>query len=100
METLAELRRDALNAEVPLSAVLRRAYAFAHQVRARDLIEWIESELSGYDLDVWEHRADFPAYRRPWGRLMGHYCGAEKPIQVRDPAWAGRLCRPDLPYPI
>src|SRR5437016_5730761 len=57
MDALEELRKDALDSQVPLSTALRRAYAFGHQVKATALVEWIGNELNGYDLDTWEHRA-------------------------------------------
>jgi hypothetical protein len=57
-----ELQKDALEASVPITTLLRKALVVAKKLGIKEFQEWIQSELNGYD--------DFdniPDYRRLYG---------------------------------
>lgn len=57
-----ELQRDALNGDVDISDLLRKAYVVATKLKLEQFREWCSLELNGYD--------DFiPGYRRIVGTL-------------------------------
>ncbi|MCH8878080.1 MAG: hypothetical protein IIA89_14880 [Chloroflexi bacterium] len=48
MEILAQIQKDILNQEVPISAILRKAKVLAAQLESSELQEWASGELDGY----------------------------------------------------
>jgi len=101
MITLEKLCEDLINSKVPLSAILREAYALAHQLQDPSFLDWVKNELFGYDLKQWEERNDFPTYRRPAGYLKatGPY-NITNPIQIPNKEFEDKICRPWLPYSV
>src|SRR6266545_4561280 len=66
MPSLNELRNDLLDEQVPLSAVLRRAYVLARSLDEPLFLGWIESELNGYTFPEDPRSVgEVPDYRRP-----------------------------------
>jgi len=61
-----ELQRDALNANVRVSDLLRKAKTIAHKLDLPELAEWVESELNGYP-----STASVPEYRIVKGQVKG-----------------------------
>lgn len=59
-----ELQQDALNPEVRVSTLLRKALVVARKLNVREIEEWINRELSGYPTEV-EH----PEYRHLHGEV-------------------------------
>jgi len=59
-----ELQRDALNPQVRVSDLLRKAKAIAHKLDLPDLAVWVENELNGYP------DTNTPKYRVFRGRLQ------------------------------
>jgi hypothetical protein len=60
-----ELQRDALNSNVRLSDVLRKAKAIAYKLDLPELEAWVEKELNGYPM------GDVPGYRTVSGQVKG-----------------------------
>src|SRR6266849_4002969 len=70
-----QLQRDALNREVPVSDLLRKALLVATKLGVHDLEEWINHELNGYP----DSRTfPFPPYRQLEGQLVAY-----NPVQRR-----------------
>jgi hypothetical protein len=69
---IGELKREVLDENVPVSALLRKALVVAKEQDDEESERWIESELKGYADD-----AEVPAYREVTGRpiLRDHYTG-------------------------
>jgi hypothetical protein len=60
-----ELQRDALNPDVRVSDLLRKAKTIAVKLDLPELAAWVEKELNGYP------NADVPSYRIARGRVKG-----------------------------
>ncbi|MCU1320749.1 MAG: Uncharacterized protein JWM43_398 [Acidobacteriaceae bacterium] len=60
-----ELQRDALNPDVRVSNLLRKAKTIAVKLDLPELAAWVEKELNGY------HDCEVPEYRRLRGRVKG-----------------------------
>jgi hypothetical protein len=58
MTLLRELQRDALDPNVDVTTVLRRARVLAARLNNADLVTWIQHELNGYPAE-----SDLPKYR-------------------------------------
>lgn len=56
---LAEIKRDALDENVPIATVLRKCLILGGESGSSDLRDWAAQELKGYS-----DRKDLPAYRR------------------------------------
>lgn len=65
--SVMDLRDDAINAEVEVSALLRKAIAIASDLGNEDITDWLEKELKGYDYDD----EDIPEYRCIHGWIEG-----------------------------
>lgn len=61
-----ELQRDALNPQVRVSDLLRKAKTIAHKLDLAELASWVETELNGYG-----DTASVPSYRLVRGRVKG-----------------------------
>ncbi|EGU35391.1 hypothetical protein VII00023_16020, partial [Vibrio ichthyoenteri ATCC 700023] len=61
---ILELQADAMNDNVSIQSLLRKAYAIAIKLSVEDSREWIESEMNGYGIG-----SDVPMYRRIKGAL-------------------------------
>lgn len=59
-----ELQQDALNKNVPLADLLRKALVVARKLKVTAFEKWIDLELSGY-----ENSKDLPAYRQLKGSV-------------------------------
>jgi hypothetical protein len=72
-----ELQRDAVNSSVSVSNLLRKALLLASKLDIPGVPEWIDKELSGYELGD-----EVPPYRRFRGRVMlrTHFHGW-RPVQ-------------------
>lgn len=57
-DILKQIQTDLLDSKVPLSTVLRKAKVLAHQLRSKELNDWVSQELDGYKSDV-----ELPDYR-------------------------------------
>jgi len=82
MTTLTELDR-LIHCEVSLTSVLRRAVALFSTLHDETTLEWVKSELNGYEYERWKDRTDFPNYRRLRGYLrVKDVFGHVYPLQV------------------
>lgn len=61
-----ELQRDALDRNVPITDLLRKALVVSRKLHQTNLQEWIESELNGYQGDL-----EIPDYREMVGQVKG-----------------------------
>lgn len=59
MEILAQIQKDILNQDVPISVILRKAKVLAAQLESSELQEWASGELDGY-----QNLESLPDYRR------------------------------------
>ena len=62
---ILELQSDAMNDNVSIQSLLRKAYAIAIKLAVEDSKHWIEAEMNGYAAD-----REVPAYRRLKGTLQ------------------------------
>lgn len=53
---IKELQRDALDDNVSIETLLRKAYLIARKLKLKDFQKWIEQEQKGYDDKVPEYR--------------------------------------------
>lgn len=92
-----ELQRECLDSDVSITTGLRKAKAIASKLELRELRDWIDSELNGYDCPV----ADLPEHRKGKGapKFKNPYHGW-CPIMT-DVGWFGDVLRTVyLPQPI
>ncbi|CRI65947.1 conserved hypothetical protein [Thiocapsa sp. KS1] len=61
-----ELQRDALDRNVPITDLLRKALVVSRKLHQTSFQEWIESELNGYQGDL-----EIPDYREMVGQVKG-----------------------------
>jgi hypothetical protein len=59
-----ELQRDALNREIPISDLLRKAFVVAKKLKITEFENWVTHELNGY-----ENAEDIPEYRQIQGKV-------------------------------
>lgn len=59
-----ELQQDALNRDVPITDLLRKAFVVARKLKITEFEEWISKELEGYS-----DNADIPEYREVTGEV-------------------------------
>lgn len=92
-----ELQAEALDSNVPVADLLRKALVVARKLNIPALQEWCESELKGYS----GPGTEVPSYRKMEGRLMAHnpYRGWI-PVMFKDPEVAGVLSKRDLGAPV
>jgi len=69
----AQLRKEILDAKIPLSVILRKAYVFFKRTNNSEIINWIEMELNGYDDSLCKDWENFPEYRKPHGQPKAFY---------------------------
>ncbi|MEQ9485293.1 AbiTii domain-containing protein [Coleofasciculus sp. F4-SAH-05] len=79
-----ELQRDALNPEISVLVLLRKALFVARKVNIQEFQQWVEKELNGYP-----EKSDIPQYRFMFGELKAHnpYHGwipVRVPSQIHD----------------
>lgn len=76
-----ELQRDALDANVNVDALLRKALVVSRKLDLPDVQQWIDSELKGYDSE-----AEIPEYRKLTGeaKVFNPYRGWQ-PVIIDDP---------------
>ena len=86
---VSELQKDALDANVKVSDLLRKAYVVATKLNIPDFKDWIQKELNGYDAD---DKDEIPNYRLITGeiRYYNPYHGLQ-PIIVQNTEWAKAL---------
>ena len=93
---ILELQADALNSKVQVTDLLRKAKAVSKKLRASEIEEWIEHELSGY-----QHLADVPDYRRVQGDLKCfNPVRGWMPLAVRDPKIAEAISTSPIVEPV
>jgi hypothetical protein len=61
---IVELQRDALDKNVSVSELLRKALVVARKLKLSELQKWIENELNGY-------KDETPDYRVAFGQIRG-----------------------------
>jgi hypothetical protein len=71
-----QLQMDAVDRNVRTSDLLRKALLVASRLDIPGVPEWINKELSGYEL-----KDDVPAYRRIHGRVMARTFYGWRPVQ-------------------
>ena len=62
---VSELQRDALDTNVKVSELLRKAYVVATKLNIPDFKNWIQKELNGYGFD----KDEIPNYRLLTGEI-------------------------------
>lgn len=70
MSLLREIQDAAIDASVPLTALLRKCKVLAARLRNEDFSRWIDNELNGY-----ESTDDLPSYRVLSVNSKGHFSG-------------------------
>ncbi|MDN4592145.1 hypothetical protein DBA29_27060 [Xenophilus aerolatus] len=83
-----ELQRDALDANVKVADLLRKALVVSRKLELAEMQDWIESELGSY-----ENTDDCPLYRQMYGELKvwNPYHGFQ-PVLVPDQELADIIC--------
>ncbi len=77
---ITELQQDAVNNEVDLTNLLRKALVVAKKLKAADFEKWIQNELNGYRKDK------IPSYRLlPCEPRLYHHQSGWVPIIMEDP---------------
>jgi hypothetical protein len=61
-----QLQQDALNRNIPVTDLLRKALVIAKKLKIDEFKTWIENELKGYDKDI-----ELPDYRHVSGEARG-----------------------------
>lgn len=86
---ILEIQSDALNPEVPVASILRKAKAASIKLRLEIVHEWIESELNGYDSEL-----ETPDYRKVHGQVkfLNPYHGW-MPLYFDDPELEAAITR-------
>jgi hypothetical protein len=84
-----ELQRDCLDGQVSVATILRKAKVIASKLELRELRQWIDSELDGYECSM----EDLPPHRKGTGQPKFHnpyngWC----PIMTSDD-WFGQTIR-------
>lgn len=79
-----ELQRDALNPEISVLVMLRKALVVARKLNIQEFQQWVEKELNGYP-----EKSDLPQYRFMFGELkaLNPYHGwipVRFPSQIHD----------------
>jgi len=84
MGLVAELQKDALDADIGATQLLRKALVVAHKLHLNDFEEWINLELNGYD---WKKQNEIPEYRGVDAKIEGFnpYHGWQQ-ISFQDPS--------------
>ena len=71
MSIVLELQREAIDSEVPVTDLLRKALVVSKKLSIKEFEEWVQLELAGYDVgDV------FPEYRKTKGT-----------VKLKEPHW-------------
>jgi hypothetical protein len=85
-----ELQRDALDATVPVSSLLRKALVVAKKLDVREFEEWAANELDGYP-----EKSDVPDYRTVHGEVKAFnpYNGIWMPMIMENAEEAERLSK-------
>lgn len=82
-----ELQREALDGNVKVSDLLRKALVVASKLKVKEFEEWTKNELQGYSTD------SIPGYRHVKGELKAfHRSHGWIPGVFRNPEAAERLC--------
>jgi len=95
---IQQLQEEALNPNISISDLLRKAKVVATKLNLKDFLEWIERELNGYEVKTQE---ELPAYRiisgetKAWNPFHGW-----QPIIFEDPETANLLSKRGIAQPI
>lgn len=83
-----ELQRDALNRDILVSDLLRKAFVVAKKLGLKELEDWVNLELNGYAQD-----SDIPEYRKVIGEIKAWnpYNNCWMPVIMEDPKEAEAL---------
>lgn len=89
-----ELQRDALDRTIHITDLLRKALLVSRKLKIKDLEEWLNGELNGYDNTL------IPDYRNVSGELkvFNPYNGWN-PVMLNDKEWQDLLCTRKLKFP-
>jgi len=60
---LKELIHNLANDKISLSSGLRQAKVIAKKIKNQDMLEWIDNELNGYEIDPDDSNYNLPPYR-------------------------------------
>jgi len=84
-----ELQQDALDRNIQISDLLRKALVIAKKLGLKEFEEWISFELNGYS-----NSKDVPEYRQVTGEIKAFnpYHGWQ-PVFFDDPSWADNLSK-------
>ncbi|MEE4223050.1 hypothetical protein V2I93_18185 [Pseudomonas viridiflava] len=82
-----ELQRDALDRTIHITDLLRKALLVSRKLKIKDLEDWLNGELNGYD------NTQIPDYRTVSGELkvFNPYNGWN-PVMLNDKEWQDLLC--------
>lgn len=94
---IIELQSDALNSDVRVSDLLRKALVISKKLSVTEIEEWIDHELNGYPLDD----ESVPSYREIQGeiKIFNPYHGWQ-PLNFGDPKMAESLSKRKIMQPI
>ena len=84
---IIELQREALDQDIPVSDLLRKALVVARKLKLSEFQEWIENELNGY-------KGKVPEYRMATGKIRGwNPYNGWIPLMFEDPREGETLSR-------
>lgn len=84
---IIELQREALDQDIPVSDLLRKALVVARKLKLSEFQEWIENELNGY-------KGKVPEYRMATGQIRGwNPYNGWIPLMFEDPREGEALSR-------
>lgn len=96
MPLVLQLQQDALNREVPVTDLLRKALVVARKLKLPEFESWIRRELEGYQPD-----AEFPPYRKMRGQVRGwNPFHGWLPVHIQNAEHAERIMTRPTPQPI
>lgn len=86
-----ELQRDALDRNIHITDLLRKALLVSKKLKIKDIEEWLDGELNGYE------GIPTPDYRQVRGELkvLNPYNGWN-PVMLSDDEWQDLLCLRNL----
>lgn len=82
-----ELQRDALDRNIHITDLLRKALLVSRKLKIKDIEEWLGGELNGYDQTI------IPDYRQVSGELkVFNPFNGWNPVMLPDKKWQDLLC--------
>lgn len=82
-----ELQRDALDRNIHITDLLRKALLVSRKLKIKDIEEWLSGELNGYNETI------IPDYRQVSGELkLFNPFNGWNPVMLTDKEWQDLLC--------